>query len=342
MPDYKSMHRIDSVRIHVAFADFQEEYNTSAWRCFIPALGLVRAGHDVTISHYTGIDNYDAEAYLVERNLFDDRLVKSVNRLVGAGKRVVVTFDDAYHLMPDYSPTKKTWSDKALSKFYEMLGIVDCVIVPNKLLVEDYRQYCKDIRYVPNYADPAIYFNSKKLRSTVNILWGGNVTHLHSLKESGLLDALGKLCEKDDRVRIVTVSDLVCKNTFARYLPSGRLLANGWMPLAYWPRFVSSSADIIVCPLSGEYDRRRSWVKVIDAVMFDIPLVASNLEPFRGTGALLVDNTQRGWNSALADMSASGFRRKAVARKIKRSMGDVTIDAHIKEYEEVLGAASSL
>jgi hypothetical protein len=97
------------VRLHIAFADYDSEYNTSVWRCRIPALGLERAGHDVSESHYLDILQYDAEVYLVERNLQDSRLVESVSRLRKAGKRIVVTFDDAYSLMPDYSPTKGSW-----------------------------------------------------------------------------------------------------------------------------------------------------------------------------------------------------------------------------------------
>lgn len=323
------------MRLHVAYADYPQEYNTSVWRCFIPGKALERVGHEVTYSHYLDIDKYDAESYLIERNFFDSHLIESVSGLRKAGKRVVATFDDAYALMPDYSPTKRSWGQEALARFNKGLRLANCVIVPSKLLASDY--HLRDIRYIPNYADPELYQHERKQHPTFNILWGGNLTHLHSVRESGILGALEKVCSRNENVGVVVVSgDPLVVNAFSEVVPTGKIMASPWMPLAYWTEFIAQWADVLVCPVSGEYDRRRSWVKSIDAVMYGIPMVATRLDPYMETGALLVGNTEKAWYTALSDMVKSPMRRNAVVRRMKETLGDVTIDAHIKEYEDAL------
>jgi len=327
------------MRIHIGFGDYYHEFNTSIWRCLIPAEGLRRVGHDVSMSHIAEVGQYDADAYLLERNLFMPEVFTAIENLKAKGKRLVATFDDHYALMPEDCPSKATWTSKNIARFCDALGLMDVVIVPNKVLVEDYRPFCKDIRYIPNYADPELYSpNYKKYRhGTFNVLWGGNSTHLLGLKESGCLEAMGRLCATHPNVRVVAVADNMCALALSRHVPGDRLTVTGWKPLAEWARFVAENADAIICPLYGEYDRRRSWVKVIDAYYYGIPLVASNLEPFRDTGAWLVENDPKAWYDAISDLSYGGFKRDRVMSRITVRMHDVSIHVHVREYEEALG-----
>jgi len=330
------------VRIHIGFGDYPGGFNTSVWRCLIPGEALTRAGHDVTFSHIADIGNWDADSYLLERNLYIPEVFSAIENLHSKGKRLVATFDDHYAIMPDTCLSKGTWNGNNLQRFIDALGIVDCAIVPNKLLAEDYSPFCKEIRYVPNYADMDLYRNIKnrsvaKEHPTVNVMWGGNSTHLQGLKETGFLEALGKLCEKRRLVKVITVADRMCALAFSRYIPAEQLVIENWKPLSEWTKFVAARADIIACPLYGEYDMRRSWVKAIDAVVFGIPLIASNLEPFRGTGAMMVQNTQKDWYNALGDLVSNQWRAHRVVESMVSALGSVSIDDHIKEYEEVLG-----
>jgi len=325
------------VRIHIGFGDFHGEFNTSIWRCLIPGEALRRAGHDVTFGHITGIREVEADSYLLERNFYIPEVFSAIENFASKGKRLVATFDDHYAIMPDTCLSKGTWNGNNLQKFIDALGMVDCAIVPSKLLAEDYAPLCKEIRYVPNYADLSLYDHTRKTHSSFNILWGGNSTHIQGLKETGFLEALGKLCEKHRFVKVIAVVDRMCSLAFSKYIPAEQLVIENWKPLQQWPRFVAENADIIACPLYGEYDMRRSWVKAIDAELFGIPLVASDLEPFRETGAMLVRNTQKDWYNALTDLVSSPFRRHNVVASIMSHLGSVSIDDHIKEYEEVLG-----
>ncbi len=325
------------MRIHIGFGDFSGEFNTSIWRCLIPGEALRRAGHDVTFGHITGIGDVEADSYLLERNFYIPEVFTAIENLASKGKRLVATFDDHYAIMPDTCLSKDTWNPLNLTRFYRALGMMDCALVPNRLLTDDYSPFCKEIRYVPNYADLSLYNHTHKTHSTLNILWGGNSTHLQGLKETGFLEALGRLCEKRRMVKVVAIADRMCALAFSRYIPAEQLVIGNWKPLQEWPKFVAENADIIACPLYGEYDRRRSWVKAIDAVMNHIPLIASDLEPFRETGAMLVRNTQKDWHNSLEDLTLSFFQRQRVVSTIISTLGSISIDDHIKEYEEVLG-----
>jgi hypothetical protein len=326
------------MKIHIGFGDTYNEFNTSIWRCLIPGKGLEQAGHTVTYSHISEIGKHDADSYLLERHLFHPEAFTAIENLREKDKHLVATFDDHYAIMPDTCASKKTWDAENLKKFYSRLEMMDSVIVPNRLLAEDYRPFCKDIRYVPNYADPDLYKYHHKKHATFNILWGGNSTHLQGLKESGFLKALGKLCAKHPEVRVIAVADPMCTIALSEHIPAHKLsIERGWKSLQVWTKFVADNADLITCPLYGEYDRRRSWVKAIDSVMFGIPLVASNLDPFKDTGVLLTENTARCWYDALSDMFKSPFRRNNIIARTMSTLGSVSIHDHIKEYEEVLG-----
>ena len=325
------------MRINITFADRYQEINTSIWRCFIPGKALERAGHEVTYGFLAELGEVDADAYLIERNVFE--VLEPLAKLKRESKHIVVTLDDFYDIMPDYISSKGTWDSATLARFHRGMKMANVLITPNRLLCEDYRRYCPDVRYIPNYADMSLYHRIKHRRDTFNILWGGNSTHLHSLKESGLLLAIEKLCQKHTNVRLVVVGDQMCHQTFEKYAP---IIPSSWMPLYEWADFVSKTADLIVCPLSGEYDRRRSWVKAIDSVINEIPMIASDIGPFNETGALLVSNTKKDWYNALSDMVLSSTRRNKVVASMKKKLGDVSIDAHVNEYLEALGEPSSI
>ena len=93
------------------FADLPEERNTSLHRVFYPARILSETGrHSCGMLHISHLSNprhakevqdavSNAEIIILERLLLAD-LQPRIDEWHKAGKKVVSTFDDAYHLMP--------------------------------------------------------------------------------------------------------------------------------------------------------------------------------------------------------------------------------------------------
>jgi hypothetical protein len=343
------------MRIHIAYADFPQEMNTSIWRCFIPYHELKKK-HNVTISHFTEIDSVsEIDTLLVERNLFNDNLIDNIRRLKSEGTKIVATFDDAYHLMPSYIVSKASWGKENLVKFYSGLGLCDCAILPSKLLCQDYSSYCETM-FVPNFFDEELYEGIKHTSDKgVRVFWSGNDTHKHSILESGVLDSLVYLCGKYKNLSVVTAGGtdtiklfgrVLSKRHFSVDLSMGAKLSGlvtphianlvSWMPLDHWVKIVADFADIGIAPLVGEYDRRRSCVKCYDFGMLKLPFVGSNLEPYQDIGCELADGKQ-GWIDKLEPLVKDGFARELAGERLYEHVSRMSIQKNLYVYEEVLG-----
>jgi len=127
---------------------------------------------------------------------------------------------------------------------------------------------------------------------------------------------------------------------FTENLPKGQLRVRQWTPLDKYADFVARTADIGIAPLAGEYDRRRSWVKATEFGLLGLPLVASNLEPYWGTGALLVRNEPDDWYDLLKDLVANPPLRKRMARPLQEFVATQAMQDNIKVYEELCNRQS--
>lgn len=321
------------MRIHFAFADSHMEYNTSLFRCLIPAEELRRRGHEVTAAHYSTLCEYDhLDACIIERNLFDPELVEQFYRLKDAGTRVIVTFDDAYHLMPflpDDYPSKGTWTPNALSLFRRTLRCADAVIVPSRKLAE-----CYHADYVPNFYDAELYENVAHTPDPVRIriLWGGNDSHYNGLVGSHVIEALERICKRHPEVVVRVVGTSKTLSVFLKHLPRRQLEVFTWQPLQQWIDVVADS-DIGIAPLEGEYDQYRSWVKAVDYGVLGIPFVATQNEVYLETGAMLVPNDD--WYNALTTLIVNPQARRLAGDLLHCWMEDQSIQKNGHVYEHL-------
>jgi hypothetical protein len=344
------------MRIHIAYADFPHEMNTSIWRCFIPYYALLERGHKVTISHYSVDEPDGIDAILIERNVFDRGLQKRMKKLKRDRVKVVVTFDDAYHLMPGYYKQKQNWTTQLLDDFRHGLELASVVIAPSELLCRDYDRYCKQIKYVPNYYDKSIYhIESRQRRDGFNIFWSGT-THYHSIKDSGVLDGLGEVCCDNRNMNVVVACpDGRVISLLERHVPHDQIvnidLSKGavvsgkvdlslhsllsWINIDHFSSIIGQFADLGIAPLCGEYDRRRSWVKAVDFAVHGLPFLATDYEPYQGVGATLVDNGN--WGQALQSMVSDNSLRELSASSLGMGLAGMSIQDNIEVYEEVLG-----
>jgi glycosyltransferase involved in cell wall biosynthesis len=63
--------------------------------------------------------------------------------------------------------------------------------------------------------------------------------------------------------------------------------------------------DIALAPVSGQYDRRRSWLKIAEYSACGIPWIATDYEPYRDyayPGSLIVPNKPASWEDAMSFM----------------------------------------
>ena len=304
-------------------SDQAAEYNCSNWRCVVPMRALRRAGHK---SNSLRLEEWnqgtarankfsqEADLIFVQRNLFNETL-DTVFYWAAKGKKLIADVDDSYKDMTEDtgSPSFKFWKKGLMDgndgKEYrvsptplDMLkyGVKLCkgLSSPSKLICKDWEGITKTY-WFPNYLDLSLYYRKEiyHVPGTVNLGWGGSMTHLVSWEKSGAAAAVSQIINEKPNVNIVLLGDPRCERFF-KVKPKNRL-TQGWLPQ---PTFAGglSAFDIGLIPLYGEYDRRRSWIKTAEFSVMGIPWIGTDAEPTQdiNTG-LRVKNTPEDWYNAL-------------------------------------------
>ena len=317
------------MKIAYVFADSPGEWNSSEWRCAIPARAINRhRRHTAQLLDIQSFSQNTSEAQeicscsdviIIQRDLFGPVLT-AIQRWKARDKTVIVDFDDAYDLMPSTVQNSQFWikgllpSPKSnpskegalldpppLTQFKWGLRLAHAATVPSNQLAEDWAGYAK-IYLLPNFIELERYLTvTSQSHSGVIIGWGGSFSHLQSFHEFGLVIALRKVCRARPRVKILICGDRRVFDDLA--LPASQSIFQPWVKAADWP-LVLANFDIGLAPLSGPYDDRRSWIKLLEYMVMKIPWVASDspaYHPFRSLGWLNRNNAAT-WERVLLDM----------------------------------------
>lgn len=177
--------------------------------------------------------------------------------------RVLAWLDDAYHLMPSIAHNVRYWQDM-LPMFRRCLRKCDGVIAPNPHLLADYAEYVPEAYLIPNYHNfPKLPDDIERKKDLIG--WGGSWAHWPSWRDTGLHLYL----PKEYAVQICGSKPVWYMAQM--YHPNVEFVADQHMP-GYLKTQATWNAALI--PVSGEYDKRRSWVKAVEAAYSGTPWCA--------------------------------------------------------------------
>lgn len=281
-------------------ADGLSEFNSSNYRCAIPATALIRAGHTVNIlnvrhwmqqSEYAKSVLQSADIIHLQRVLLQETH-KHVDYWRSRGKAVIVDFDDYYPLIEPTNAAAKFWKDgyvkitlpgnveyskkldpHPLDQFREGLRHCTAAITPSYVMQEDFKEYCP-VYTVENYLDEPLYRNAPKHDNgdLIVIGWGGSLSHTQSWEWSGIQDAIKQVLQERNNVRLLLVGD----ERIPEQVPMD--MSKVWFsPYTSWWMWQKTLKryDIGLAPLSGDYDDRRSSLKVAEYIISGIPFIAT-------------------------------------------------------------------
>jgi glycosyltransferase involved in cell wall biosynthesis len=345
-------------------ADTPAEWNSSEWRCAIPARAINRTGRHsaelLDISDFA-LNTQQArqvcgaaDVIVVQRKLFGPVLA-AIQHWKARDKVVIVDFDDAYDLMPPDNPSYAYWHEgliqrpgqapervepTPLTQFKWGLRLVDGVTVPSRRLLDDWAPYA-NVHYLPNFIELENYQNvSSNPHEGIIIGWGGSATHLLSFTKSGILPALQNVCQARPQVKV-----MVCGHDYRVFdslpLPLEQKVQQPWVPYAQWSQ-VLSLFDIGLAPLAGPYDQRRSWIKVLEYMVMKIPWIASEGPAYyeQRSYGWVVKNNVKAWERVLLDTvdHLADYRREAACEPYLYGIGqgiDENVDKIISVYSTV-------
>lgn len=332
-------------------ADSFSELNSAYWTCIVNAHALDSIGCKNEFVHIQDwISNTprsrrlakNADVIILQRVLLDES-AKVAKYWTDRGKRVLVSFDDAYHLIGEENAAYKFWGrgeveintnglkriqklpKHPVDQFKENLAHISGGITPGKILADDYKQYAP-IVHLPNYLETHRYIHFidnpvKGVKKTIG--WGGSLSHLTSFSHSGVQDALRKFLQRNNSWQFGLVGD---KRLIEQLkLPVDQLWFRSYVMLFDWPR-VLSSFDIGLAPLAMPYDQRRSRLKVMEYIALGIPFVATRSPVYEDffdcKSGIFVDQgaptvcdkpNEKGWLDALTTISENYQDYKAMA-----------------------------
>jgi len=313
--------------ITYVFADSTMEFNTSNWRCMMPHNAINKTKeHKSNLIHLNEFINnsensqkfcQESDIIIVERNLFGD-----TNTMLqfwkGRNKILVANFDDAYPFITPSNIAYNFWNlgeinvndgtgeKKAymrpmpLRQFEWGLKICAGAIMPSKTLAKDY-EHLTPTYVVKNYPPVEVYTSIEKQKHDEIIIgWGGSLSHFQSFVDSGVLNAIKRICKKIPEVKLMINGDKRVYDNIE--IPEDRKIFHGFVPYEQWPALVSNF-DIGLAPLAGEYDKRRSWIKPLEYMLLKIPWLASDIgsyDEIREYGRL-VKNRYDIWETVLLE-----------------------------------------
>jgi glycosyltransferase involved in cell wall biosynthesis len=334
------------LNVLTVFADSPGEFNCSRFNAIIPSEAINRTGdHKASYFHINQfIENNEetqricsaSDIIIVERNFFQDTLTMMQYWKV-RDKTVICIFDDAYNLMHSQNISYRFWTfgemtaqnesgetktiimkPHPLEQFKWGIRIAKATQVVSKALADDWSKYGNTF-VVNNYLPIERYMNVEPLlphdKDNIVIGWCGSMSHYSSFTDSGVLPALKKMCKRYPNVSILFGGDK--RNYDNLNVPNDQKKFQQYVPPEQWESLVKS-IDIGLAPLSGEYDKRRSWIKVLEYMALSIPWIASDYPTYSalkgGDYGVLVKNDQWEWEKKLTDMieNYSEYKQKAV------------------------------
>ena len=368
------MKNSDKMSVCWVAADSFSELNSSYFTCIIPHHALLSLGHRsriiyiqdwMTNSVKCKLACNDADVIIVQRVLLEES-VRVAQYWIARGKKVFVSFDDAYQFIGEENAAYKFWGrgevevntgghkyirkmdNHPVDQFRDGLKHISGGITPSRVLCDDWSTYAP-MKYLPNYIESHRYQIEPTKGTRLTIGWGGSLSHLTSFSHSGVEKALHKFLPKNKDWQFGLVGDNRLIKQLA--LPSDQMWFRHYVMFFDWPR-VLSSFDIGLAPLAMPYDQRRSRLKVMEYIAMGIPFVATKSEVYRDfwdcksgifvdQGALTVCDkpNERGWTAALNKIAANLEDYRTIALGEKERYYEIYDSLSNAEHiAEVIGA----
>lgn len=221
------------------------------------------------------------------------------------GVKVALDIDDYWHLDPHHISFKESvrLDLPRLQKWHMMMA--DVVTCTNDRLAEVIYPFNKNVVILPNAIPQHEYFPVIKTPHPKHrIFWQGSITHEPDIK---LLAKTMKQLQPDKFLAVMAgytphVAWQRMGKVFTEWDKKSGVILDGLPPHQYYQNY--QYADVCVIPLlSSKFNSYKSNLKVLEAAHSDLPVIASNVHPYKNMPLLYV-NKESDWLKWLNDFDA--------------------------------------
>lgn len=368
------------MNIVYVFSDGLNEFNSSRFRVCNIADALMRAGHKVSIINVEQWNKQSDECKYVcaQADIIHIQrvLVDSTHDIIrywtSLGKAVCADWDDSYDRILESNAAADFWLhgkitvaypggveyehvlDKhPIQQFKEGLALCTAGITPSTRLSKDWEPYTPTF-VVKNYLDTELYLAEKKhANEHILIGWGGSLSHTQSWELSGAEHAMAQILREHPDVKLFIMGDERVVKQLP--VPRDKIVFHPYVPWWHWSKYLRLY-DIGLAPLSGEYDNRRSSLKVCEYLTMGIPFVATKSEVYEDfwdvDSGIYVDQgddkenyddrVEQWYNSTTEILNNLGHYYDRAIENIEIGVGydaDDNVDTVIETYQEIINIA---
>ncbi len=222
---------------------------------------------------------------------------------------LVYALDDLLTDMAESNHLRKNVPSNCRARLKYALARCDRMVVSTDFLADSYRHLIPDIRVVPNRLEQELWLplhSQKRTTPKPRIGWAGGTTHqgdlalLKEIIESTRHEAdwiFFGMCPKELRP---LVTEYHAFTAFSDY-PA---------------RLAALNLDIAVAPLAQiPFNQGKSNLRLLEYGVLGIPVVCTDIDPYRNSPACRVENTEEAWTRALRDRiyDAEAREREGIA-----------------------------
>lgn len=239
----------------------------------------------------------------------------------------VYALDDLITDMDATNPFRKDIPANARTRLQYALQRCDRLVVSTDYLADAYSGFIPDIRVVPNRLEQAHWLPLRSHRRTTKkprIGWAGGTTHQGDLLL--LKEIVEQTRDEADWIFFGMCPDEI-RPLLAEY--------HGLVSFSEYPAYLASlNLDLAVAPLSQTaFNRGKSNLRLLDYGILGIPVVCTDIEPYRNSPACCVNNTVAEWTGAIRARIHDPEAREREGDAIRRWVLDgYLLENHLEQW----------
>ena len=311
---------------------FHDGHACGYYRIVLPLDALAANGVDVTMC--CGWNEMARQAQIIVGQRVGRYAALPIWRRLRAQHRLVYeTDDDLWSIDPTNLSARLTHDAEVLDANIEAIRAAHLVTCSTQPLAEVLRQYHDNVIVLPNHIDGRLLDIQRPRRDQVTVGWAGGDSHLRDLDM--VAPQLRRFFDRNPAVDFHNIG-----TDFRPYLKLPGRHSPWQVDIFDYYRLLDF--DIGLAPLADTvFNASKSAVKAIEYAALGIPVIASDVAPYRSfvldgvTGFLVRDGHE--WGKRLYELASDAAMREEMGRKAKEQAAAWTIRLGWTRWRDAYG-----